>query len=128
MIFKLDLIDGSSVNLRFSMYFINRMCKLAEIPFTNVFEHLSKIANDLEVLAQILASAREAECAANGDFTRLTAIDGFEIMDKIPNFASSDTIWVEMGQMIAECLNPKSLTNQETVKKKAAPKKLNSRK
>lgn len=127
MQYQLKLKDGTEVNLRFSMYFLNRMCQLSRVGLTELMGYMAGISENLEIMAQILAAAMEAEAAANRNPVKFTAIDGFDVMDKMPNFLQSDTIWLEMVNKIRDCIMPEGLPKEAPAKKKAGGKRLTSR-
>lgn len=119
MHYQVKLKDGSILVLRFSMYFLNRVSKLAKRGFNEIMEYLMESFTDMEVMANVLAAAKEAEGVANGDYTQYTTIDGFEIMQNIPNVLNDDTIWKAIGSKISECVFPEGLPTQKDAKKKS---------
>ncbi len=118
MHYQLKLKDGSTVNLRFSLYFLNRVCKLAKLPLTDVGEYLMGMAEDLEVIATILAAAREADGYATGDFTKYTAIEGFQLLEQIPNALTNAELWQDIGKMVASSMFPDGLPKDDAPKKR----------
>lgn len=121
MHYQLQLKGGETVNLRFSVYFMNCLCKLSGHGMTTISDYLLSMSEDLEVLANILSAGREAEGFANKDYTKYGTVEGFELLERMPNVLSNAQVWIDIGQLVAQSLMPPELPAEAKVKKPAGP-------
>lgn len=125
MNYQLKLKDGKTVDLSFSMYFLNRMCKMSNLGFQHIFNYLlgdvsrleDGIANggffdDLEIRAQVLAAGVEAAGFAKGDFKQYTAVDGFYMLEQVPDSLTSP-VWGEIGLLLIKSVIADSLPKED---------------
>lgn len=135
MNYQLKLKDGSKVNLSFSMYFLNRACKLAGKSLQEIFGYLTGeiekgsghvvrggLFDDLEVRAVVLAAGLEASNFANGDYEIKTLVDGFRLMEEVENSLTTSA-WGDMFVILCESLVANKLPKDDAPKKKAVQKK-----
>lgn len=132
MDFRLKLKDGSFVDLKFSMYFLNRACKIAGKSLQEMFGYLlgdvasdtktvsGGLVDDLEVRAIVLAAGCEAADFANGDYTVKSLVDGFQMLELVED-SLLNPVWGEMYVVIAKSLLAERLPKEP--KKKVVPKK-----
>lgn len=139
MNYQLKLEDGSTVDLSFSMYFLNRVCKLTGHGLSSIFGHLlgdmseidggivtGGLLDDLEIRAAVVAAGIEAKGFDDGAFDRKTVFDGFGVMMKVKDSLTS-TIWADMYKIITDALIA-TLPKDEIKKKPVAKKAVRAKK
>lgn len=136
MNYQLKLKDGKTVDLSFSMYFLNRLCKLTDKGISDIFPHIlgqvidvdkgqviGGLLDDLEIRAAVLAAGMEAHDLSKGRYAPKMVIDGFMIMENIENCLAS-SIWGDMYAVLCKSVIADSLPKDDAPKKKAAPRRL----
>lgn len=137
MHYKLKLQGGKTLDLAFSVYFLNRVCKLTGKGLSNIFPTLlgdmsqfgegvvsGGMLDDLELRAAVLAAAWEADGFANKDYTKRETPEGFEIMEAVDGGLASPQ-WAEIYSILTQCLVatlPKDEVKKKAVKKPATKK------
>lgn len=138
MQFQLKLKDGSAVDLLFSMYFLDRYCKLSGMGFQQAVPHMigdlrgveqgivfGGLLDDLEIRANVIAAGKEAAGFAKGEYEKVTTIEGFTLMEQVPN-ALASPVWGELSLVLIKSLVADNLPKGEAPKKKAGRKRLTS--
>jgi len=137
MNFQIKLKDGSIRNLSFSNYFLNCVGKLFDLGLAQTFPYIignvSKagdgvvtggMMDNLEIRAGVVAAGMEAYGFANGDFTKRTLIDGWQVLEQMED-SLKNPVWAQMFVEVCKALIPDKLPSEKKApaKKKAAPKK-----
>lgn len=138
MNFQVKLKDGSIQNLSFSVYFLSAVGKLLDCngiqeTFTKVIGKVEAIGegrvtggmlDDFDIRAAVVAAGAEAYGFANGDFTKKSLIDGYQVMNQIED-SLKNPIWAQMYIEVCKALIPDKLPEEKKTpaKKKAASKK-----
>lgn len=130
MQYRLKLSDGSHVDLLFSMYFLNRVCKLTNNGLSTIFPFLlgdissgetgtvsGGILDDLEIRAAVIAAGMEAEGFARGEYETKTLVDGFQVSERVESSLNSPQ-WVDLFGILTKSLIASLPKDGEPVKKK----------
>lgn len=139
--YSIELKDKTKVNLLFNMMFLARCQKLMD---NNSIQHTRMsllgslagktsegtpiikggILDDIHIRAIVIASAMYAyNSKHNNDFTELTEIHGYEMMENMTATLNSK-VWVELYAKVLEFILAEDVPNVEAVsiKKKAVKK------
>lgn len=132
---KVKLEDGKSVDISFSMYFLNRVCKMTALTLQDVFTYLigndlniqagsvsGGLLDDLEVRAVVLAAGMEAESFAKGNYKKFDIKDGFDLLENVEGGLQS-TQWADIYTELIKSLVAEKLPKDDAPKKKAGAKK-----
>lgn len=136
MIYGLKLNNGSVVELRFSMYFLKRVCEFSGYSLTTIYPYLigdtsridrgelsGGIMDDINARSYVVAAGLEAAGFATGNPVSKDPVSK-EVFDIIENTEGGylSRQWAEITGKLMESLAAQ-LPKQELPKKKAAPKK-----
>ena len=132
MNFKLETKSGD-YTLRFSNYFLDRVGKISGRSLSETTQYIvgefignesvrGGMLDDLEVRATVIAAGIDAFNLSNGNLTKTTAVEGFGILEKVPN-AIANPVWAEMFLEVVKALMPEKLGEQKAVPVKKAAKK-----
>lgn len=132
---KLQLTDGSSIEMRFDMYFLSRVSKMTgkmlhELPYyligdntiddQGIISGSSGVLVDLECRAAVLAGSIDSANQLLGNPTQSNLIDGFEIMNNIPSTFTNE-VWGSIFTELIRVMIPEASQSE----KKSAAKRAN---
>lgn len=138
MHYKLKLQGGKTLDLSFSLYFLDRVCKLTGNPLSSIFGILlgdmseieegrvsGGMLDDMRLRIAVLAAAWEANGFANGDYTIRDIKDGFAIAEQIEGDSVSSSQWADIYVILTKVFIatlPKDEVKKKTVRKPSTKK------
>lgn len=138
MTYSLKLSDGKSVELRFSMYFLRRMCELSGLGISSIYPYLigdmsnfedgiinGGLIDNIQIRSQVIAAGMEADAFYKGksDVKSPESKEVYDILESVEGGIIS-VQWADVLTTITSTLTAELPKKEVVGKKKDAPKKI----